>query len=107
MKTLTLVSAPQSPAASAKWWPDLYLKKGSMLQLITPEQCGVVREIYNNGRGSSEIRRDVILHDETGAKIGYVSYNGRVWLHDIEGDIEVPVQGVKTCAQRDAEGWSA
>lgn len=107
MKNLIQVPAPQSPAVSAKWWPDLYLKKGRNLQLITPEQCGVVRELYNAGRGASEIRGDIILYDETGEKIGRVSYNGRVWLHDIEGDIEVPVEGVKTCAQRDAEGWRA
>jgi hypothetical protein len=109
MKTLTLVSAPKSPAASAKWRPDLYLKKGRMLLRITPEQCSVVRERYNAGRGSSEIRiRDsdaFPLYDVTGAKIGYVSYNGRVWLHDVEGDIEVPQQGVKTAAQHASEGW--
>jgi hypothetical protein len=106
MKTLIQVSPPSSGAvANAKWWPDLYLRKGRALQLITPEQCGPVREIYNAGRGSSEIRREMELYDETGERIGHVSYNGRVWLHDIEGNIEVPAQGVKTCAQRDAEGW--
>lgn len=105
MNTLQITSAPVKGAPAAQWWPDLYLKKGRQLQRITPEQCGVVREIYNAGRGASEIARDISLHDETGAKIGHVSYNGRVWLHDIEGEIEVPVQGVKTCAQRDAEGW--
>lgn len=93
--------------ASAQWWPNLFLKKGRQLQAITPEQCSIVREIYNDGRGSSEIRKDIYLYDETGARIGYVSYNGRVWLHDVEGNIEVPQRGVKTAAQRTAEGWAS
>jgi hypothetical protein len=101
----TSLSFVSAPASSAKWWPDLYLRKGRTLQLITPEQCPVVRERFNAGRGASEIRGEMALHDEAGARIGYVSYNGRVWLHDIEGDVEVPVAGVATCEQLDAEGW--
>lgn len=93
------------PVAAAKWWPDIYLKKGRKLQLITPEQCSVVRKIYNAGRGASEIRKDIMLHDETGAVIGFVGYNGRTWLNDIEDRIEIPQEGVKTAAERQAEGW--
>lgn len=107
MKTLEMVTAPQSPAVPVQWWPDLYLKKGRRLQRITPEQCGAVREIYNAGRGASEIAREMTLHDETGAKIGWVSYNGRVWLHDAEGDVEIPVAGVPTAAERALAGWGA
>ena len=107
MKTLTIVPAPQRFLSTPKWWPDLYLKKGRNLQLITPEQCGPVRDIFNAGRGFSEIARDMVLHDRTGKKIGHVSYNGRVWLHDIEGNVEVPVRGCETCEQLDAKGWGA
>lgn len=96
------MSTPRAEVAG-RWWPDLYLKKGRELQLITPEQCGVVREIYNAGRGASEIRNDITLHDKSGAEIGCVSYNGRVWLYDAEGDIEVPVNGRQTAA----EFWAA
>ncbi len=103
---LVQVPAPTATSTNTQWWPDLFLKKGRKLQKITPEQCAVIRELYNDGRGSSEIRSDIKLHDETGMVIGRVSYNGRVWLHDIEGEIEVPQIGVKTCKQRDAEGWA-
>lgn len=106
MATSNLIQvAPPSAADSAQWWPDLFLKKGRQLQAITTEQCAVVRELYNAGRGASEIRKDVELFDADGEKIGHVSYNGRVWLHDIGGNIEVPQRGIKTAVQRDAEGW--
>jgi hypothetical protein len=97
--------AKASLPVKGNWWPDLYLKKGRLLQQITPEQCGPLREKYNAGRGASEIRKDIILHDATGSRIGHVSYNGRVWLKDIEGDIEIPTQGRKTAEQRELEGW--
>lgn len=102
---LSIVAAPTPGQTPAKWWPDLYLRRGNKIALITPEQCGVVRELYNRGRGFSEISQDIYLHDVTGEKIGHVSYNGRVWLHDVGRNIEVPVAGKKTCKQCDAEGW--
>ncbi len=94
MKNLMLVEKPEAKNdAALQWWPDLYLKMGRKLMQIQPEQCAKVREMYNGGRGSSEIARDVMLHSMDGEEIGHVSYNGRVWMHDIEGDIEIPVKG--------------
>ena len=93
MKTLTIAPAPQSFLATPKWWPSLYLKNGCDLQPIAPEQCGHEREIFNDGRGASEIPRDMGLYNRMGKKIGHVSYNGRVWLHGVEGNVEVPVRG--------------
>lgn len=90
--------------------PALYLKKGNRLQLVTAEQCSVIRNIYNDGRGASEIRSDIHLHDSTGKRIGYVSYNGRVWIGDPKSKsmyelVEVPQRGVKTSAQCQSERW--
>ena len=102
---LEMVSAPEKGAPAAKWWPDLFLRKGRTLYPITPEQCGPVRERYNAGRGASEIPEDLYLHDSEGQRIGHISYNGRPWLHDIEGNVEIPVAGIKTAKQREAEGW--
>lgn len=101
----SLLTFSSAPTPSANWWPKLFLKKGNKLAEITPEQCGPVRQLFNAGRGFSEIRGEMWLHDETGQRIGHVSYNGRVWLHDVEGNIEIPVSGVKTVEQRNAEGW--
>jgi hypothetical protein len=82
----------------------LHVKKGRKLYPITPEQCAKLREAINGNAGASSAP-ELHLYDETGARIGRVSYNGRVWLHDVEGDIEVPQQDRKTCAQNDANGW--
>lgn len=99
----------EAPAltTTTQWWPTLHLKKGRKLIAATPEQLAVVREIYNAGRGASEIRNDVLIYDETGTRIGHVSYNGRVWIEDIEGDIEVPQADRPTAAQRELQGWKA
>lgn len=103
---LIFVEAPKAERKDPNSWvPKLFLKKGRQLQAITPEQCGPLRDIYNDGRGMSQIRKDIYLYSQEGKKIGYISYNGRVWLNDIEGEIEVPVQGRKTAAQRELEGW--
>lgn len=102
---LVMEDAPMRATIAAQWWPDLFLRRGRNFLQITPEQCAALREVYNAGRGASECGPDIKLYDNTGACIGRVSYNGRVWLHDIEGDIEIPQARRKTAAQRDAEGW--
>ena len=61
-------------------------------------------EALRTGRGASAVR-DIPLHDIDGQRIGRVSFNGRVWLHDLDGDKEIPLPGVKTAEQREAEGW--
>lgn len=92
--------------ANEKWWPELHLKKGHVLQVITPEQCGPVMEIFRDGRGVSEMPSSSIpLFDSAGNAIGHISYNGRIWLDDADGQKEVPVKGIRTFAQREAEGW--
>lgn len=100
-----MITAAPAPTATTQWWPTLHLKKGRKLIAATPEQLAVVREIYNAGRGASEIRNDVLIYDETGTRIGRVSYNGRVWLEDVEGDIEVPQTDCPTAAERELKGW--
>ncbi len=55
-------------------------------------------------RPSSEVR-NILLHDIDGKRIGYVSYDGRVWIHDIDGDKEIATNGAKTAAQHEVEGW--
>lgn len=98
------------PKADTRWWPDLFLKKGRKLLQVTPEQCGEIMErkrddeAMRTGRGSSGVR-DIPIHDIDGKRIGYVSFNGRVWLHDIDGKKEVPQKGFKTAAECAADGW--
>lgn len=104
MKNLTLVPAPSALSGSAQWWPDLYVKRARKLYRVTPEQAGQLMEALRDNRGASTTP-DIKLFDVTGAEIGRVSYNGRVWLADIEGDVEVPQSGRKTCAANDADGW--
>ncbi len=87
---LEMVAAPSPGDRNRQWWPDLYLKKGRTLQQVTPAQCYPLRMAYNNGRGASEIKKDMALFDVQGEKIGHVSFNGRVWLHDVEGNVEIP-----------------
>jgi hypothetical protein len=94
----------------SQWWPDLFLRKGRKLVQVTPEQASKLMEAKRNdvalrtGRGSAAVR-DILLHDIDGKQIGRVSFNGRVWLHDIECDVEIPLAGVKTAAQHESEGW--
>lgn len=101
------VAAP-THGVPGPWWPDLYLKKGRLLRQILPEQCGAVMELYRDGRGFSEMPSSSIpLYTITGKRIGHISYNGRVWLDDVDGqEIEIPVAGYKTAAQHEAEGWA-
>lgn len=107
MNTLTLVEAPKS--GSAQWWPDLYLRKGRSLFQVSPLQAARLmdglREREVAATGSSKNIRDIKLHDVDGKHIGHVSFNGRVWLHDIDGNKEIPLPGIKTAAQHEAEGW--
>ena len=108
MKTLDLVPAPSSPFATkseTQWWPNLYLRKGNRLAQITPDQCSKVAQICGSGRGNRNWK-DIPLHDELGEKIGFISFNGRCWLNDIEGRVEIPQTGLKTAAQNEAEGWA-
>lgn len=96
---------PVRTDAPEQWWPTLHVKKGKKLFPATPEQLARLREVYNDGRGASEIRNDIMIFDDAGTHIGRVSYNGRVWLEDIEGDIEVPQADRPTAAQRELQGW--
>jgi hypothetical protein len=108
MKTLEMVSLAdvRNEAASKQWWPDLYLKKGRKLIQIQPDQCGAVMEVFKNGRGFSEMPKcSIDLYDIKASKIGHISHNGRVWMEDVEGNIEIPTNGCKTVAERELEGW--
>lgn len=108
MNTQTLLV--EVPKSNGGWWPDLFLKQGRKLLQVSPEQASKLMELkreseaLRTGRGSSGVR-DILLHDIDGKQIGRVSFNGRVWLHDIDGDKEIPLPGVKTVAQCNAEGW--
>lgn len=92
-----------------KTHPDLYLKKGRELIQIPLEKCGPLMEIFKDGRGFSEMHVcHIRLYDMRGIPLGYISYNGRVWLGDprnLTGNTEIPQTGCPTVAQRDTEGW--
>lgn len=91
--------------------PQLFIRKGRALLQILPDQCGPLMAKYRNGRGVSEMRKpEINLCDIDGNAIGYISYNGRAWLGDCnktehEDRVEIPQAGIKTAAQREAEGW--
>lgn len=112
MKTLIQVPVPKHTEANSRWWPDLYLRKGRRLLQVTPEQASKLMDIQRDGdsalgeypRSRSEVK-DIRLHDIDGRHIGFVSFNGRVWLNDIDGRKEIPLAGVKTAAQHEANGW--
>lgn len=94
---LVQVPAPQRNAENSQWWPDLYLKNGRTLQQVSVPQLAKFADAYreaamNDGRGASDTP-EIKLYTINGKKperIGYVSWNGRIWLHDVEGDVEVP-----------------
>lgn len=84
-------------AANGVWWPQLFLKKGRVLQAVTPAQASaVVAEIrdrmMNDGQGASDFN-PVKLYTEDGFRAGHVSWNGSVWIHDEESgnDTEIPL----------------
>lgn len=90
--------------------PSLFLRKGTFLVQVTPEQASRLMDATREaralatGRGSAGVR-DIPLHDIDGNRIGQVSFNGRVWLNDVENRVEIPLPGCKTAAQHEAEGW--
>lgn len=85
---------------------DIYLKNGDQLQKVTPEQAAEVMRVYSSQFDDPISVPTIKLYDADGRKIGYVSYNGRTWLGDPDGDqIELQQLGRKTCKQRDVEGW--
>lgn len=64
----------------------LFLRRGNQLAEVTPRQAsvamGAIRErAMMNGQGSRDTR-NLSLYDIDGRKIGYVSWNGRVWSND-------------------------
>ncbi len=92
MKTeLTAITATTDwTEEPGQWWPALHLKKGKLLQPILAAQCAKLMAVYRGDQGASEMSKPWIdLFDSTGNKIGKISYNGRTWLHDIGGDIEI------------------
>lgn len=103
-----LVEAPK-PTDGARWWPDLFLRKGRALLQVTPEQASRLMDLQRErviaATDNPHKVRDIKLHDIDGRAIGHVSFNGRVWLHDIDGDKEVPRKGCQTCAELNAKGW--
>lgn len=102
--TTQIIATRSTRTAGA--WPELFLRKGRKLYPIRPDQFEAVRERYNDGRGASEIPRDLWLYNQYGEFIGHISYNGRGWLAQVEGKpLEIPVPGRRTCEQLDAEGW--
>lgn len=68
----------------------IYIRKGRKLQQVTPAQCAVIMDKYRGNRGASEMRKPHIdLHNQDGEIIGQVSYNGRAWLFDEAGNIDL------------------
>lgn len=59
----------------------LYIKEGSTLTQVTPEQASIAMSQIRDrsGLGSSKLG-DLILYDINGKPIAFVSYNGNVWL---------------------------
>jgi hypothetical protein len=55
------------------------------------------------GYGSSDCPIVVVVDTTTGNQVAKISYNGRVWD---EAGIEIPIDGEKTAAQHEAEGWA-
>lgn len=99
------VPAPDS-LTPRQWWPDLFvLMPGRVLQKITPELAGRLADVQ--WPADPREFREPILCDIEGRKIGRVSYNGRVWLHDIDGDKEIPREGHRTASEAAAVNWAA
>lgn len=91
---LVQVPVPARTAENARWWPDLFLKKGRTLQAVTVPQLVAVADKYreaamNDGRGASDTP-EIKVYGEDGKRIGFVSWNSRIWLNDVKGDVEVP-----------------
>jgi len=87
--------------------PTLYIRRGRYLRQVTPVEASRLMEMQRaSGCGSSRVR-DIPLHDIDGRVIGKVSFNGRVWLGEPGRDrgVEIPLPGVKTAAECEAEGW--
>ncbi len=80
--------APPVRVAGARWWPDLYLKKGRTLQQVTPAQASAVasairERLMNDGKGASSFN-PVKLYTDSGFRCGFAAWNGTVWLEDEE-----------------------
>lgn len=86
--------------------PRLYIRRGRTLIEVTPVQASRLMAA-KRGTGGQRTVRDIPLHDIDGNQIGAVSFNGRVWLGKPgrERGVEIPLPGVKTAAQCEAEGW--
>lgn len=92
--------------------PRLYIRRGRTLIEVTPVQASRLMEAQRERtigcHGSArDLCRDIPLHDIDGRVIGRVSFNGRVWLGEPgrERGVEIPLPGVRTAAQCEAEGW--
>ena len=93
--------------------PLLFLRKGNLLRQITADQASALMRAmrdatYAQGLGANDVPY-LNLHDCNGRQIGYVSTNGRVWLgsrKNWQSNTEVPVTGVKTVAEHEADNWA-
>ena len=92
--------------------PALYLRRGRVLRQVTPVQASRMMDAKRaramEAGGTSAGVRDIELCNSEGKVVGHVSFNGRVWLNGPDGwrsNIEIPLPGVKTVAQCEAEGW--
>ncbi len=102
----------QNEQATLEMVPTLFLRNGRRLLQVTAQQASDAMSALHKASvakyGETRNIRNIPLHDIDGKQIGYVSYNGRVWLggpsHD-NSSVEIPLKGVKTAAQHEAEGW--
>lgn len=88
---------------SAAIHPNLYIRRGRTLIHVTPVQASKV--MVAKRERSTMRQRPIPLYSAEGLEIGRVSHNGRVWISTQQGEVEVPLPGVKTAAQCEAEGW--
>ena len=101
MNALTVSEAP-SRSTDSQWWPDLFVRNKRTLFQVTPEKLNALAAAI---RTRSSEWKDIPIYSEDGNKIGRVSFNGRVWLRDIEGEIEIPVAGRLTAKEQASVGW--
>jgi len=89
--------------------PTLFVRNGRRLTQVTADQASVAMEQARDacGLGGSKTP-NIKLYNIDGVQIGYVSYNGRVWLGSETSmrNVEIPTRGQKTAAQHEAEGWA-
>lgn len=92
--------------------PRLYIRRGRTLIEVTPVQASRLMEAARleaekSNYGYRKVK-DIQLCNIDGVVIGHVSFNGRVWIHgpgDWKTNVEIPLPGVRTARECEAEGW--